>query len=334
MNNISTIRKLEKDDLFTLNDTEKWQFLKNPFVPDFSSCRLSSVVGSKVVGRIKNVFVELKKLDRVVLARCGGDFNVNNRYRGRGVRLFKCWMEIPYYPYFGFPNKRAFLLETHLGVYHLGTVLVRFRILDMKKYLMRRINNGLFVRLGDALWKAASALLFERSVIHRDIAIEIIDRFDRRFDEFWKAISDEYKIVVVRDSRYLNWRFADSPRRHSIRAAKRGEKVTGYVVLFKNKIEDMLLGHIVDLMVKAGDAETLDALVSEALSYFKKEGCVKACCALLTAARPYHAVLTKRGFIGRRVSSYLAGYSDNAEDLALMKNPNNWFVTFADNPDF
>lgn len=43
------------------------------------------------------------------------------------------------------------------------------------------------------------------------VAVVPIERFDERFDELWQRLRGVYGLAIERDSRYLNWRYADCP---------------------------------------------------------------------------------------------------------------------------
>jgi len=77
-----------------------------------------------------------------------------------------------------------------------------------------------------------------------------LERFDRRFDRLWDEVKDTCPVSVVRDRRYLQWRFAENPEsRYRIFALEDGRRVSGYAIA-KRYGEEM---HVVDILCLNAD---------------------------------------------------------------------------------
>jgi hypothetical protein len=106
----------------------------------------------------------------------------------------------------------------------------------------------------------------------------------------------------------------------------------GYIVLRQAKKECVERGYIIDILVKANDRKTLEALISKAVLYFKENKCDLAECLMFTNKKSYYKALKRYGFLIKRLRAYFGGYTKDGELLQKIKNPHNWFITYAD-PD-
>lgn len=66
-------------------------------------------------------------------------------------------------------------------------------------------------------------------------------RFDERFDELFDRHHRVSRIVGIRDARYLNWRWVESPAKAmtTVIIARRGDRLGGFLVLsdYGDKLE-------------------------------------------------------------------------------------------------
>jgi hypothetical protein len=72
--------------------------------------------------------------------------------------------------------------------------------------------------------------------------VEQVTRFDARFDELFRRVSPAYRLLVERDARYLEWRYASCPDAgYSLYAIFRRRRLVGWSV-FRAKGERLLWG--------------------------------------------------------------------------------------------
>jgi hypothetical protein len=149
--------------------------------------------------------------------------------------------------------------------------------------------------------------------------VEALERFDDRTDAVWEAAKQEFDFSIERTQDYLNWRYAD-PRagRFTIRAALEGDELLGYAVLKPHSDP----GGIVDLLVRPGRLDALDALIADAVALIDSSG-RRDINVWLPGTHPYAATLRDRGFLdsGRDPSfRYDAGVMAE-EELAFLTEP-------------
>ena len=97
------------------------------------------------------------------------------------------------------------------------------------------------------------------------LALEEPHSFDERFDQLFARVSRHYRLLTVRDSTYLNWRYRDYPFGTLVPCAvvEGGHGVRGLSVLQVD--EALRRAYLPELLADPDDAECLDALLHQAL---------------------------------------------------------------------
>jgi hypothetical protein len=138
------------------------------------------------------------------------------------------------------------------------------------------------------------------------------DRFDARFDRFWERIRHDYRIMPVRDTAFLNWRYGGHSgiayEPFALANAASGE-IEGYAVLSLTRRGQRTRGRICDLVTpRRGLPAVGRALIATALARLRARGAdiVDIWMFPHVHLRP---LLLRQGFIPRRTgpSGFHAG---------------------------
>jgi hypothetical protein len=82
-----------------------------------------------------------------------------------------------------------------------------------------------------------------------DLSIKKITRFDKRIDDFWNRVAKHHRLMIVRDSTYLNWRYFDKPNAtYETFVAEKEGQIEGYLVTDKLQDETANVGWIIDVL--------------------------------------------------------------------------------------
>lgn len=171
-----------------------------------------------------------------------------------------------------------------------------------------------------------------------NFAPHVLDGFDERFDDSWARVKDKYPIMVIRDRRYLAWRFAGiSGRQYRILVVQVGDEVIGYAVLRCANIREIPTGLIMDLLVEAGPrGEAAGAcLMAEAWRYFRSENMWLAGGLMSPHAAEYH-IMRRAGYLpcperfALRLFRLAFRVHSKKPATAPRLSPEHWFVTVAD----
>ena len=99
-----------------------------------------------------------------------------------------------------------------------------------------------------------------------------IARFDKSVDELCQETKNDYKVIVKRDSQFLNWRYSDRPDIHYYKFGGFGEdKLLGYCILKLYKEDKILRGHFIDIFSKKNNNDCLKLLITKALNFFQSK---------------------------------------------------------------
>ena len=162
-------------------------------------------------------------------------------------------------------------------------------------------------------------------------ALEVVamDRFGPETDDLWKRTAPEFRFALVRDSAYMNWRFADrpgSPYRIFLAREKKGGRARGIAVFRKHDFLVPGTGLIADWLVPAGDGEAEEVLVGALEEEAVRTGSVFLG-ALFSPLDPRFLAFQRKGFLVMG-TSYVLGVVTFYRDPSWLRE--RWFYTLGD----
>jgi GNAT superfamily N-acetyltransferase len=167
---------------------------------------------------------------------------------------------------------------------------------------------------------------WKRRMRSEGIEIEKVNAFDPSFDVFWEKASALYPVMGVRNRSFLTWRYLEHPtRNYVIYRAKKGDEMSGYIVLRKVDLLNFNSAVIVDLL--GLDEETVSALVEKGIQYSQTEG-DDLLGMMVPQTHLYSKLLRKRGFLPSPKSFLLIVYPQSDREVPL--SPESWYVNWGD----
>lgn len=275
---------------------------------------------------------------REIRAAQAGDAMTHPSYRGRGLfsaLVRAAWSELrDDNVAFGFSFSNPGSLSVYRKIVvgrgpRAGThVVLQFRRMVFPLSLrLARERFGAPAMLVNGLDVAYRAFRRHRWMPAGHLSAFTVDRFGSEFDELWTRTSTKFGVLTVRDSRYLNWRFIDSPSgRYQVVGLRSRGALAGYVAF---EIDSGGTGSIVDLFCTP-DTAIVEALLSVSLSRMLAAGCLKA--SLWTAAESdLFAMVKKFGFIPRDDSFPMAVHVfQDGSDASVALDGRQWLAWFGD----
>lgn len=167
-----------------------------------------------------------------------------------------------------------------------------------------------------------------RVPVAKDVEVSEIARFGHDIDQLWRRVAGQHQALAVRDSAFLNWRFADCPALEYRRfVAQRDGQTVGYSVLRATAPTELRQGVIVDLFAAPEDTEALTTLLAHALEFFRG-GVASIECG--TSSPQVSAALQKAGFHCVRTHIPTAVVTCDELRTEIERTKDGWFLSKAD----
>ncbi|MBL8525563.1 MAG: hypothetical protein JNN20_17930 [Betaproteobacteria bacterium] len=112
---------------------------------------------------------------------------------------------------YGLPNKQSEAVLRRVGYKLVGQMVRRVRVLRSAEYLARHIPAWTAKLAGPLIDRVRAAAVSLRRLWTGGFRSQWQDKADARFDDLWQRAVMPGTLVGVRDSKFLNWRFADCP---------------------------------------------------------------------------------------------------------------------------
>ena len=315
-----------------------WKYYQNPVGEHQMVVALDK---NKIVGLFGSIPIRIKVGTHVLLASQGVDIVISPRYRKRGTFFtmekitkelcFKNNIDLNY----------AFTIKE---TYRVFTKLYRFRgvcpIYNMSKvinptlYLQQKLHlKSLAGVLGFTGKQVIKVLSKKRLSIPKELKIVEVTHFDNRFDDFWHKEAKNFKIAVIRDSHFLNWRYIDNPSPYKIFGVEQNGYIKGFIVL-KCSQEEVKRGQIIDILFESGQEMILDLLLTTAIKYFFEQRVDVITCWMLEHWPAFKA-LKKKGFIKRETPHdfIIRSLTANLPNEYFM-DKSKWYITMGDSDYF
>jgi len=295
--------------------------------------------GGKIVGQFSIIPVRMKVGNEIIVAGLDGDTMTHPDYQRQGVagilgnrvhaEAEKKGINVVY----GFPNEANRLVHIKkLDWFDFATMRFLMKPLNWGNALKLRIKNKFLLKLGAIGGNLLVKVFYrtKKAPIVEGLTIYEIPSFDERINEFWDRVSGQHRIMMVRNSDYLNWGYAIAQNvDYSIYIAEKAGQINGYLVLGCGERLDVKVGVILDILAQS--AQITQCLVARAVEHCRQEK-VDLVYGNMVADKTYLRAFRKNGFI------YLPFIKDpfcgrsTSQDIPkeFLMDAKNWFVQIGD----
>jgi len=166
-----------------------------------------------------------------------GDISVRKECRGLGIAgaMFRFMAQIEalrnLYGCLVLPNEDAVRPLSNSGWRETNRIERFSKVLDFGSRFSERADSSLLRILAVPLNLMTRRLTYEGLYRSRRYSAVLVSDLDRGFDELWRAAEKPGKVIGVRDSRYLRWRYQNHPlNTYRMLAIMDGDIVCGYVM--------------------------------------------------------------------------------------------------------
>ncbi|MGD9201015.1 MAG: hypothetical protein PVI26_05600 [Chitinispirillia bacterium] len=170
---------------------------------------------------------------------------------------------------YSFPNQNSFgISEGYTKIGEFSKFLKILKITDsIKRYLpFYPLFSPLFF-VFNILIKLFSKETFLKK--EKGLSVEFPEMFDNRFDSLWAKASEQFTIIGIRNSEFLNWRYVESPHTNYkiFCLVNKSQEILGYIVY---SIEKDICS-VADMLFLKTD-NILDSLLLEFSRTMRKKG--------------------------------------------------------------
>ncbi len=312
-----------------------WKYDANPFNRHPEPYILLLKDGTKIIGMLGSIPLRVSVGGRECWVACACDLVIHPEHRGRGLsRQIFVQHRIDHPVVFGWLNELSFRSIRPISTARSARLTPLVKPLDFGPLLQLATGNRLLSHWGGLLAAAARRLTrpLRRQPALPGVTINQVTSFDQRVDVLWQRAYQDYPVMVVRDQRYLNWRFVCRPdAKYTLLMATRGPDLAGYLVLRLTERGGLRRGYLVDFLVENKSSSLLALLVEKAVESLRKQRVAIVSC---LATTPFcRRTLYRQGFYPWHWGPH--GYfhphvvqPDPA--LQVFRDARQWFLTMGD----
>jgi len=317
----------------------RWEYERNPL-----GCLVAVAEHmDQLIGHAARITFKMKIGNKIVRSAQGVDLVIHPHFRRKGISLAlgkfladKAVEEIvPVW--YAFANEPAYHGELKYGWFLVGEIPNLVRIFNFHNIFLSRypaLEKAGFIlkfvsKLAELPFNFLTNTASRKLSTPKDLKILEVLSFDQRINEFWDDVATNYKVILVRDKNYLNWRYFEKPNgEYKVFIAQKGGNVLGYIVLAIEKIQNLRIGIIVDILTTNNDITR--HLVHKAIRFFSDMKVDKITCWMLKNCI-YYNILKENGFLPTfRKTKLTARLNLPQSNLSLLQNLDNWYVTMGD----
>jgi GNAT superfamily N-acetyltransferase len=190
------------------------------------------------------------------------------------------------------------------------------------------------------LFKPLASLIRAATGVHlpalgrRGGPAERFDRFGSWADDIWDRTAGNLGTSVVRDSRHLNWRYADAPFPYEQFLVRAGGEPVAYAVLRTVPWRRGTMSYLMDLAAQPGATAEAASALRAAIAGARSAGSA-GIAAVATPRNPLLSLLRSSGFHtvparARSGFSFGARLSGSLESHDELRRLDGWYVTAGD----
>ena len=238
--------------------------------------------------------------------------------------------------FFNFPNDNSFPQYMKNSCYHhLCDLPLYVKIFNPKKVIRgkRFLPESLLRMLLFPLQRSRKRGLPD------GVKIRNVASFDTRFDDLWERVKDSQTIWIQRTSKYLNWRYVDSPlSKYAIFVAETGpsNQLIGYAVVSEQMRFGFRLGMILDIVIHPEWQEVSSIIISKAIKYLRRSGADAVGClmlrhqAMVETLKDNGLICVPRFLNPKDFHVVIASTTNDEHANRLALNYHNWYLTWGD----
>lgn len=196
-----------------------------------------------------------------------------------------------------------------------------------------RLPGQLLGMIGAGATAAARMVSYPlRRRSHGNGRVVRLDAFDDRVDALWERARRPTKAMVIRDRRYLNWRYRDRPdATYLLYGFERGAELEGFLVARRTTYKGMPWGYLVDFLTPENSRDAVSSLIDAAVDELRRLGAAAVVC--YVTDDDARATLYRRGFFSAPQSDpmrFPLSFAESHPELKKFAAMSSWYLTMGD----
>ena len=272
---------------------ERWEWLyqNNPFLKSSEIPIWIAIKDAKIIGHTGSMLVPVKIKDNILIAGWSIDTIVTKDARGMGIGKNLQKANQAYNPVFmslsysdinekikiklGALVSREFKIHRKIFKLNIDDLFV-----SLKLRLQSKFGQNLYLFIYYLFYysgflfclKAIIQFFFKRrdktnNKYKKLEFLEVVESFDKRADEIWERIKNTVDLQIVKDAKYLNWKYVNQPNtRYKSYYIYNKNKIIGILILRFGSFPEPKIGSIVEII----SIENKEDILNEILCFAKK----------------------------------------------------------------
>jgi predicted N-acetyltransferase YhbS len=162
--------------------------------------------------------------------------------------------------------------------------------------LKRRIKIGFLAEIGSSIYAAFMKKKL-RGDMDKEIQLEILNKVPKEVQECWDKYKSKYNVLLVRDYKYLNYRYNERPDVNYVTVlARHNKEIIGFAILHNAVANGSKMTSAVEFFTDPGNERYIKALANGIAKYCYDKGLEYAVVGTGLYGS-YRNVLLKNGFM-------------------------------------
>lgn len=319
----------------------RWEFLENPVKP---MTTMLAWDGERLVSQEAANLLRFVVDGRDYLGALIFDSMTDPEYAGRGIftetakALYKYQKKKSCEFVYGFPNANVIQARIKkLGWNIISKMPIYVRPIDVGTLVRKKTGSALLEIIASKISSSFSTFMHNRtSILNHKIEIRKDGHFDKWADDLWSRCFKQHKLWVVRDYKYLSWRYDMRPEsQYNLFTAWLNNDIVGYIITTSQIRNEGKICFILDVMVDANVAGAAEVLLKSVVDFSMHDNDAMIS-ALLMPASIYRSAFKKFFFVPLPQKLfpqeiYFGGCQLNhGIGPEIFKNPTSWHISWGD----
>ena len=205
------------------------------------------------------------------------------------------------------------------------------RPLNINRTLKMKFNNSAFANALTPSLEIASKIALKLAAIEakkNNIFVSEVSLFPDDIEDLWTRVSSNYDIILVRDKKYLQWRFMIAPGSYLVLIARsRNGRLLGYIVGKISNNRHLQRGSVADFLTDEDDPKVFNVLLLKLIEEFRRNN-VDIVSTWAVKGSMYYKTFIKFGFLRLRKVPVLCDKNDLGNEI--INGDHKWHFTLSD----